>query len=100
MLIGALEGDVDSKDTLVQKGFTVSGMKFALNKIENEDDEVRYLIGRCKQYGSPSCGVIVAKTLRTIIFGLHDPIYANNNSFGKCTVCLYQLADMLIGMGF
>lgn len=99
-ILPALEGEVDAENALKEKGFTVAGTRYALNRLENEDDEVRYLIGRCKQTGTPSRGVIVARTARTLIFGVHDPIYARDVSFAKCSVSMYQLADMLMGMSF
>ncbi len=91
---------MDAENKLKERGFTVAGTRYALSRLENEDDEVRYLVGRCKETGQPSRGVIVARTARTLIFGVHDPIYSRNTSFEKCLVSMYTLADMLCGMSF
>lgn len=47
-LAAALEGDDDAMARLITKGFMVAGRRFALNRAEVDDDEVRYLIGRVK----------------------------------------------------
>lgn len=98
-LIAALEGDGEAVEALKERGFTVAGTCYALNRIENLDDEVRYLIGRCKETGTPSRGVVVTRTSRTLIFGVHDPI-GERRSFEQCAVSIYRLGDMLSGMGF
>lgn len=98
-LAAALEGDEDAVDTLKERGFTVAGTCYALNRIENQDDEVRYLIGRCKETGQPSRGVVVTRTSRTLIFGVHDPI-GEKRSFEQCAVSIYRLGDLLANMGF
>lgn len=84
-----------------QKGFTVQGRQYAVSRVDEGDDlEVAILIGRCKQYGSASRGVVVAKTAQTIIIGVHDPIFAEGISFGKSNVAMFQLAETLISMNF
>lgn len=99
-LLPALDGDSEAQQTLKTHGFSVAGVPYALNRLEVGDDEVRYLIARCKEYGAPPRGVIVCRTARTLIFGVHDPIYAQSISFAKCSVAMYQLADLLVGMSF
>lgn len=83
-----------------QKGFTVQGRSYTMNRFEEPEDDMSFLVGRCKQHGSASRGVAVARTSQTIIIGIHDPIFAQNISFGKCNVALFQLAETLTSMNF
>lgn len=95
-----LEGDAEAEEQLKQFGFMIAGVSYALSRLETEDDEVRYLIGRCKAYGEPSRGIVIARTTRTLLFGVHDPIYSRKKSFEKCNAAMYALADLLVGMSF
>lgn len=99
-ILPALEGEGEAEKQLKEYGFMAAGMSYTLNRMENEDDEVHYLIGRCKVTGEASKGIIVARTTRTIIIGVHDPIYSRGKSFEKCNSAMYALADMLVGMSF
>lgn len=92
--------DPDALKHAQAKGFTVQGRQYALSRVDDADDEVTLLIGRCKQYGSASRGVVVGKTGQTIIVGVHDAIFAEGISFGRSNVALFQLAETLISMNF
>ena len=85
---------------LHEKGFSVQGLPYAMNRLEEVDDELGYLIGRCKEQGSDSLGAIIARTAKTIIVGVHNPVLANDFSFGKGRVAISQLAEALAGMNF
>lgn len=86
--------------TIQEKGFTIQGRAYAMNRYEQGEDEMSFLIGRCKQHGSASRGVCIARTAQTVIIGLHDAIFAEGISFGKSNVALYQLAEQLTSMNF
>lgn len=99
-LEAALGGDAETRLLFEEKGFTIQGRAYALNRIDELDDDMAILIGRCKQHGSASRGVIIARTAKTVIIGLHDPIFAEGISFGKSNVSLHQLAETLTSMNF
>jgi len=99
-LFSALEGDSVVSDELKAHGFSVGGTMFALSRIDTDDDEVRYIIGRCKQSGEASRGICVVRTHRTLLFALHDPLYARGYSFEHANAAVYALAELLVGMSF
>lgn len=96
----ALVGDDKATRTLRKHGFSVAGVSYTLSRLENEDDDVHWLIGRCKETGEPSRGVVVARTQRTLLFGVHDPLYARGFSFQQSNSAMYTLAELLYGMSF
>lgn len=98
-LAKVLDNDEEAINKIKTRGFTVQGMPYALNRLENSEDTA-FLIGRCKEHGAPSRGAIVARTAQTIIVGVHDPLHAGNRSFGKGHVAIFQLAESLAGMNF
>lgn len=99
-LAAALNNDQDALSTLHQKGFTIQGRGYAINRFEEQEDDIAYIVGRCKQHGSAVRGVIVARTPHTIIIGVHDPIFAEGISFGKSKIAISQLAESLSSMNF
>lgn len=92
--------DTGALRSVQQKGFTVQGRAYALNRFEDGDDDISFLVGRCKQNGSAVRGVVVARTAQTVIIGVHDPIFAEGISFGKSSVAMFQLAESLVSMNF
>lgn len=90
----------DARVTAEQKGFTVQGRAYAMTRVDEPEDDMAFLVGRCKQHGSASRGVIVACTPQTIIVGVHDPIFSEGISFGKGKVAMFQLAELLTSMNF
>lgn len=90
----------DARYSAEQKGFTVQGRAYAMNRFEEPEDDMAFLVARCKQMGSASRGIIVARTPQTIIIGVHDPIFAEGISFGRAKVAMYQLAESLVSMNF
>lgn len=92
--------DSEALKRVVKRGFTLQSIPYALTRLDNSDDDAAFLIGRCKEHGAPTRGVIVARTAKTIIVGIHDPIYAEGVSFGKAYIAMFQLAESLAGMNF
>ncbi len=99
-LHAALLGEEVAVRTLREHGFSVAGVSYTLSRLEFEDDDVHWLIGRCKETGERSRGVAVARTQRTLLFGVHDPLYARGFSFQQANAAMYTLAEMLYGMSF
>lgn len=89
-----------ARQSAEEKGFTVQGRAYAMNRFEDPEDDMAFLVARCKQLGSASRGVIVARTPQTIIIGVHDPVFAENISFGRAKVAMFQLAESLVSMNF
>lgn len=99
-LAKALSGADDAVERKLQdRGFTLQGIAYALTRVE-DGDEARFLIGRCKERGAPAKGVIVARTSKTVIVALHDPVFSDKKSFGRANVAICQLAESLAGMSF
>lgn len=99
-LAKALSGTDDEAIRKLQKrGFTVQGIPYALNKLDGSEENT-FVIGRCKEHGAPATGVIVARTAKTVIVAVHDPVFAEKRSFGKAHVAIFQLAESLSAMNF
>lgn len=99
-LCQALSDDSAARKRMQQKGLTVCGMPYALNRVEDAEDDIRYIVARCKKQGKPARGAIVARTPKTVIVGVHDPVYSEGESFGKAKVAISLLADSLFAMNF
>lgn len=95
-----LNDDDNARLNAEQKGFTIQGRAYALNRYEEPEDDMAFLVGRCKQHGSASRGVVVARTPQTVLIGVHDPIFAEGISFGKGKVAMFQLAESLTSLNF
>lgn len=87
-------------ENIRRKGFTLCGMPYALNRLDDPEDELRFLVARCKKNGKPARGAIVGRTAKTIIVGIHDPVYSDGHSFGRGKIAVFQLAESLSGMNF
>ncbi|CAN8066278.1 unnamed protein product [Agarophyton chilense] len=99
-LHSVLTDDADAVQAIRQSGFALCTMPYALNKLDDAEDDLRMLVGRCKKAGKPARGAVVAKTAKSIIIGIHDPVYSDGQSFGRAKVAVFQLAETLIAMSF
>lgn len=95
-----LNGQEDLPPKIERQGFTLCGMPYALNRLEDPEDDMRFLIARCKRTGKPTRGAVIGKTSKSIIVGIHDPVYSEGNSFGRANVAVFQLAESLSSMNF
>lgn len=92
--------DSEALKRVLKRGFTIQSIPYALNRLDKSEDDTAFLIGRCKEHGAPARGVIVARTAKTLIVGIHDPIFAEGASFGNAYVAIFQLAESLAAMNF
>lgn len=100
-LVAALEGVGAAEREVLASGFRVNGSRYAVARIENDDStDMRVLLGRCKDPGSPSRGVIVCMTTQALIVAVHDPLEAPDLSFGRTNVAVTVLADTLIAQNY
>lgn len=99
-LSAVLNGDAAAMENMRLRGFTIGGMPYALNRVDEMEDELRFLVGRCKRAGKPARGAIVGRTAKTVIVGVHDAVYSEGQSFGKGKVAMFQLAESLAAMDF
>ncbi|PXF46143.1 Profilin-2 [Gracilariopsis chorda] len=99
-LVSVLLDDPEAIRAAYKSGFTLCVMPYALNRLDEAEDDLRMLVGRCKKAGKPARGAIVAKTAKSIIIGIHDPVYSDGKSFGRAKVAVFQLAETLIAMNF
>lgn len=53
-----------------------------------------------KQTGEESEGIVIARTHKALVVGIHNPIYADGTSFGKSAVKMHQLAEYIMSMQF
>lgn len=80
----------------------VAGQKYAFTRGEVDDEEggVPFIQGRCKEDGKSSQGIIIMKTNKALIVGVHDPAYANGASFGKVNTDIGRIADYVMESGY
>lgn len=95
-----LSHDADALKRARKRGFTLQSLPYTLTRIDWGDDDTPFLLGRCKEPGAPAQGVLVARTAKTVIVAVHDPIYAEGASFGGAYVALFRLAESLTAMSF
>eukprot|EP00172_Hildenbrandia_rubra_P000906 Plantae.Rhodophyta-Hildenbrandia_rubra.ctg15131.p2 GENE.Plantae.Rhodophyta-Hildenbrandia_rubra.ctg15131~~Plantae.Rhodophyta-Hildenbrandia_rubra.ctg15131.p2 ORF type:complete len:144 (-),score=20.00 Plantae.Rhodophyta-Hildenbrandia_rubra.ctg15131:2782-3213(-) len=91
-----------SLDSIAGSGFMVAGQKYAFTRGEVDDEEggVPFIQGRCKEDGKSSQGIIIMKTNKALIVGVHDPAYANGASFGKVNTDIGRIADYVMESGY
>lgn len=99
-LVAALSKTPGALEHLQLDGFELQRRGYAFIRCEEIDDDIAVLVGRCKQYGSAVRGVIAAMTQRTIVVGIHNPVFANGLAFGQGMIGVCELADSLVSMGF
>lgn len=96
-LLAVIQGVGTAADEVMANGFVISGVKYALVRSERDEEcELRFLVGRCKQFGSPVQGILIVPTYRALIFAVHDPLHSPELSFGKANVAMTCLADELM----
>lgn len=80
----------------------MAGQKYAFTRGETgeDDDATPYIVGRCKEEGKSSQGIIIYCTSQALIFGVHDPAYSNGASFGKVNTDIGRIADYMMESGF
>eukprot|EP00183_Erythrolobus_madagascarensis_P005983 CAMPEP_0185843850 /NCGR_PEP_ID=MMETSP1354-20130828/228_1 /TAXON_ID=708628 /ORGANISM="Erythrolobus madagascarensis, Strain CCMP3276" /LENGTH=145 /DNA_ID=CAMNT_0028543421 /DNA_START=64 /DNA_END=501 /DNA_ORIENTATION=- len=97
-----LSGTMDDLNSVAANGFFVAGQKYAFTRgeVDDEDGGVPYLQGRCKEDGKSSQGIIIYRTTKALIVGVHDPAYSNGASFGKVNTEIGKVADYMFENGF
>lgn len=100
-LVAALERAGAAQAELLHSGFLFDGARYAVSRIDSDDTfDAPVLLGRCKDTGAPTRGVIVCLTTQAVIFVVHDPLEAPELSFGKTNVAVSALADVLISLNY
>lgn len=96
-LLAVLQGTGGAAAEVTANGFVISGVRYALVRAElDEECELRYLVGRCKQFGAPVQGIIIVPTYRALLFAVHDPLHSPDLSFGRANVTMTCLAEELM----
>mmetsp|Transcript_14516 Transcript_14516/g.25042 ORF Transcript_14516/g.25042 Transcript_14516/m.25042 type:complete len:146 (-) Transcript_14516:150-587(-) len=101
-IVGLLSGNMQNLNSAASSGFYVAGQKYAYTRGECDDPEgaAPFLQGRCKEEGKSAQGIIIYRTTKALIVGVHDPAYSNGASFGKVNTEIGKIADYMIENGF
>jgi len=101
-LDGLLSGTMENLSSIANGGFYVAGQKYAFTRgeVDDEDGGVPFLQGRCKEEGKSAQGIIVYRTGKALIIGVHDPAYSNGASFGKVNTEIGKVADYMFENGY